>query len=39
MTDSTPGWQPDPRDRHEHRWWDDLDGCDASLAELATTDG
>ena len=22
MTDSTPGWQPDPTGRHDHRYWD-----------------
>lgn len=22
MTDSIPGWQPDPTGRHEHRYWD-----------------
>jgi hypothetical protein len=22
MTDSTPGWQPDPTGKHDHRYWD-----------------
>ncbi|MEQ1787784.1 MAG: DUF2510 domain-containing protein, partial [Acidimicrobiales bacterium] len=22
MTDTTPGWQPDPTGKHDHRYWD-----------------
>ena len=22
MSDNTPGWQPDPTGKHDHRYWD-----------------
>ena len=39
MTDSTPGWRPDPTGRHEHRYWDGSKWTDQiSDGGLATTD-
>jgi len=43
MTDSTPGWQPDPTGRHDHRYWDGSrwtdDVADAGVAATDPYDG
>lgn len=43
MTDSTPGWQPDPTGRHDHRYWDGSrwtdDVADAGVAAKDPYDG
>jgi hypothetical protein len=39
MTDSTPGWQPDPTGKHDHRYWDGSQWTDnVSDAGVASTD-
>ena len=39
MTDSTPGWQPDPTGKHDHRYWDGSQWTDnVSDAGVAGTD-
>ncbi|MGK2949152.1 MAG: DUF2510 domain-containing protein, partial [Acidimicrobiales bacterium] len=39
MTDSTPGWQPDPSGKHDHRYWDGSQWTDnVSDGGVASTD-
>lgn len=39
MTDSSPGWQPDPTGRHDHRYWDGTQWTDnVADAGVAATD-
>lgn len=39
MTDSTPGWQPDPTGTHDHRYWDGSQWTDnVSDGGVASTD-
>lgn len=39
MTDTTPGWQPDPTGRHDHRYWDGASWTDnVADAGVASTD-
>lgn len=39
MTDNTPGWQPDPNGKHDHRYWDGSQWTDnVADAGVAGTD-